>query len=176
MLVLDCLYLVVSPPCSSLLSFPWTSPHGWKRSFLSLSFSKPSLTSWDLLSSWHGLSAPSCPLSQCVPARRWDKTPSTGKLFFWFFLGLFLLFTRRTEMFPCGLVHRSSTLPTKHEPLPQLFAGDATLVSKALLQVCKSCSKLVYPLLLRRKRRNNRLLYDIFLVNAKHTPRVVTIN
>lgn len=111
MLVLDCLYLVVSPPCSSLLSFPWTSPHGWKRSFLCLSFSKPSLTSWDLLSSWHGLCAPSCPLSQCVPARRWDKTPSTEKLFFWVFLGVvFIIYqeNRDVPMWACPQIFHPS--------------------------------------------------------------------
>lgn len=91
MSVLDCLYLVVSRPCSSLLSFPWTFLHGWERSFLCPSFSKPSLTSWDLPSSWHGLCAPSpplsCLLSLCVPDRKWDKTPSTERLFFWGFFG-----------------------------------------------------------------------------------------
>lgn len=91
MSVLDCLYLVVSRPCSSLLSFPWTFLHGWERSFLCPSFSKPSLTSWDLPSSWHGLCAPSpplsCLLSLCVPDRKWDKTSRTERLFFWGFFG-----------------------------------------------------------------------------------------
>lgn len=169
MSVLDCLYLIVSPLCSSLLSFPWTSPHGWKRSFLCPSFSKHSLTPWGLFSSWHGLCAPSphlsCPLCVFVPARRWDKTLSTEILFFLGVLGvLFLSFMVKTEMFPCGLVHKFFTFQTKHKPLPQLSAGDFTLVSKGLLQVCIYISKLLYPLLLRRKRRNNHVLHDTFFI------------
>lgn len=108
MSVLDCLYLVVSPPCSSLLSFPWTSSQGWKRSFLCPSFSKPSLTPCDLPSSWHGLSASSphlsCPLSVCVLATRWDKTLSTDKLFFWGFWGVgFIIYGENRDVPFVGL-------------------------------------------------------------------------
>lgn len=89
MLVLDCLYLVVSPPCSSLLSFPWTSPHGWKRSFLILQTLPKTLGS-ALLLVWTLCPLPTpvlLPLCVCPPARWWDKTLSTERLFFWGVLG-----------------------------------------------------------------------------------------